>query len=66
MLWVLFAILQEAPLMTEDMHEERLQAVEAFGNSFVSLNSYAMPIIIIEYENFDHIGLSYVSQGDND
>lgn len=25
---------QDAPLMTEDMHEERLQAVEAFGNSF--------------------------------
>ncbi|XP_027337979.1 rab3 GTPase-activating protein catalytic subunit [Abrus precatorius] len=25
---------QEAPLMTEDMHEERLQAVEAFGDSF--------------------------------
>ncbi|KAI9118123.1 hypothetical protein K1719_010455 [Acacia pycnantha] len=24
---------QEAPLMTEDMHEERLQAVEAFGDS---------------------------------
>ncbi|KAE8039324.1 hypothetical protein FH972_011748 [Carpinus fangiana] len=25
---------QDAPLMTEDMHEERLQAVEAVGNSF--------------------------------
>ncbi|XP_044482414.1 rab3 GTPase-activating protein catalytic subunit isoform X2 [Mangifera indica] len=25
---------QEAPLMTEDMHEERLRAVEAFGDSF--------------------------------
>ncbi|KAK7289868.1 hypothetical protein RIF29_03864 [Crotalaria pallida] len=25
---------QEAPLLTEDMHEERLQAVEAFGDSF--------------------------------
>ncbi|XP_059431340.1 uncharacterized protein LOC132164795 [Corylus avellana] len=25
---------QDAPLMTEDMHEERLRAVEAFGNSF--------------------------------
>lgn len=25
---------QDAPLMTEDMHEERLHAVEAFGNSF--------------------------------
>ncbi|KAJ8769810.1 hypothetical protein K2173_007670 [Erythroxylum novogranatense] len=25
---------QEPPLMTEDMHEERLQAVEAFGDSF--------------------------------
>ncbi|GLT71507.1 hypothetical protein SLA2020_435210 [Shorea laevis] len=25
---------QDAPLMTEDMHEERLQAVETFGNSF--------------------------------
>lgn len=34
--------MQETPLMTEDMHEERLQAVEAFGDSFVSLNSYAM------------------------
>ncbi|KAH9701884.1 Rab3 GTPase-activating protein catalytic subunit [Citrus sinensis] len=26
---------QDAPLMTEDMHEERLHAVEAFGNSFL-------------------------------
>ncbi|CAI0399895.1 unnamed protein product [Linum tenue] len=25
---------QDPPLMTEDMHEERLQAVEAFGDSF--------------------------------
>lgn len=25
---------QEAPVMTEDMHEERLRAVEAFGNAF--------------------------------
>ncbi|XP_021278490.1 rab3 GTPase-activating protein catalytic subunit isoform X1 [Herrania umbratica] len=25
---------QDAPLMTEDMHEERLRAVEAFGDSF--------------------------------
>ncbi|KAM7501763.1 hypothetical protein LguiB_000667 [Lonicera macranthoides] len=25
---------QEAPIMTEDMHEERLRAVEAFGDSF--------------------------------
>ncbi|XP_058787815.1 uncharacterized protein LOC131662133 isoform X4 [Vicia villosa] len=25
---------QEPPLMTEDMHEERMQAVEAFGDSF--------------------------------
>ncbi|XP_058075086.1 uncharacterized protein LOC131223649 [Magnolia sinica] len=25
---------QDAPIMTEDMHEERLHAVEAFGNSF--------------------------------
>ncbi|KAF8369598.1 hypothetical protein HHK36_032380 [Tetracentron sinense] len=25
---------QDAPLMTEDMHEERLRAVEALGNSF--------------------------------
>lgn len=25
--------------MTEDMHEERLRAVEAFGDSFVSLYS---------------------------
>lgn len=25
--------------MTEDMHEERLQAVEAFGDTFVSLSS---------------------------
>ncbi|KAK6927129.1 Rab3GAP catalytic subunit, conserved domain, partial [Dillenia turbinata] len=25
---------QDPPLMTEDMHEERLRAVEAFGNSF--------------------------------
>lgn len=33
--------------MTEDMHEERLQAVEAFGDSFVSSKSYALLIIII-------------------
>lgn len=26
--------------MTEDMHEERLQAVEAFGNAFVSFVSF--------------------------
>lgn len=26
--------------MTEDMHEERLHAVEAFGNSFVSSNYF--------------------------
>lgn len=32
MLLILFAMLQEAPLMTEDMHEERMQAVEAFGD----------------------------------
>lgn len=25
--------------MTEDMHEERLRAVETFGDSIVSLNS---------------------------
>lgn len=30
--------------MTEDMHEERLQAVEAFGDSFVSA-SYKIPAI---------------------
>lgn len=33
--------------MTEDMHEERLQAVEAFGDSFVSSTFYAMHLIII-------------------
>ncbi|CAK7330473.1 unnamed protein product [Dovyalis caffra] len=35
---------QVAPLMTEDMHEERLQAVEAFGNSFlhaISLQNFS-------------------------
>lgn len=26
--------------MTEDMHEERLKAVEAFGDSFVSLKFF--------------------------
>lgn len=31
---------QDAPLMTEDMHEERLHAVEAFSNSFVSSNYF--------------------------
>lgn len=31
--------LQEASLMTEDMHEERLQAVDALGESLVSLSS---------------------------
>ncbi|GAU27645.1 hypothetical protein TSUD_125910 [Trifolium subterraneum] len=29
---------QEPPLMTEDMHEERMQAVEAFGDSFLPTN----------------------------
>ncbi|GMP92948.1 hypothetical protein CsSME_00042983 [Camellia sinensis var. sinensis] len=28
---------QDAPLMIEDMHEERLNAVEALGSSFVDL-----------------------------
>ena len=58
MLWILFIMPQEAPLMTEDMHEERLQAVEAFGDSFVSLYTYSTPIIIIYYKSFDHMGLS--------
>ncbi|XP_075078987.1 uncharacterized protein LOC107824993 isoform X5 [Nicotiana tabacum] len=31
---------QEPPVMTEDMHEERLQAVEALGDSFVSTKLY--------------------------
>ncbi|TXG73551.1 hypothetical protein EZV62_002130 [Acer yangbiense] len=30
---------QESPLMTEDMHEERLQAIEASGGSFTSPTS---------------------------
>ena len=38
--------------MTEDMHEERLQAVEAFGDSFVSVNSYEMHMMIIDYKAF--------------
>ncbi|KAI9402496.1 hypothetical protein POPTR_001G280832v4 [Populus trichocarpa] len=33
---------QEAPLITEDMHEERLQAVEASGNSFHSKQQIQM------------------------
>ena len=33
-------MLQEPPLMTEDMHEERMQAVEAIGDSFVSSNFF--------------------------
>jgi len=40
MLLILFSMLQEPPLMTEDMHEERMQAVEAIGDSFVSSNFY--------------------------
>ncbi|WZZ90074.1 hypothetical protein YC2023_118653 [Brassica napus] len=35
----------DPPLMTEDMHEERLQAVEAFGDSLVSLNSLPVEVI---------------------
>ncbi|KAL9289764.1 hypothetical protein ACSQ67_024463 [Phaseolus vulgaris] len=31
------SLVLEAPLMTEDMHEERLKAVEAFGDSFFGL-----------------------------
>ena len=33
--------------MTEDMHEERLQAVEAFGDSFVSLKLFILHIIFL-------------------
>jgi len=40
---------QEAPLMTEDMHEERLKAVEAFGDSFVSSNARNA------YNNCNHV-----------
>lgn len=32
--------------MTEDMHEERLQAVEAFGDEFVSFRSL-FPVVFI-------------------
>jgi hypothetical protein len=38
--------------MTEDMHEERMQAVEAFGDSFVSSNLYAMDIYIYIYIDY--------------
>ena len=33
--------------MTEDMHEERLQAVEAFGDSLVSLNSLPVEVNMV-------------------
>lgn len=33
--------------MTEDMHEERLQAIEAFGDSFVSLKFIISQIIFL-------------------
>lgn len=40
--------------MTEDMHEERMQAVEAFGDSFVSSNLYTMYIsVIIDYKSLE-------------
>lgn len=34
--------------MTEDMHEERLQAVEAFGDSFVSWKTYQANYLTLE------------------
>lgn len=40
--------------MTEDMHEERMQAVEAFGDSFVSSNLYTMyTTIVIDYKSVE-------------
>ena len=33
--------------MTEDMHEERLQAVEAFGDSLVSSTSLPIEVNIV-------------------
>jgi hypothetical protein len=62
MLLVLFSMLQEPPLMTEDMHEERMQAVEAIGDSFVSSNFYLFVtessnlnamILIIDYKTLE-------------
>jgi Rab3 GTPase-activating protein catalytic subunit len=38
---------QDPPLMTEDMHEERLQAVEAFGDSLVSRTSFPIEVNIV-------------------
>ena len=34
--------------MTEDMHEERLQAVEAFGDSFVSIKIFFLNILFYQ------------------
>lgn len=33
--------------MTEDMHEERLQAVEAFGDSLVSSTSFPVEVNMV-------------------
>lgn len=38
--------------MTEDMHEERLQTVEALGNSFVSLKYSCFGLSLFPY-NYD-------------
>lgn len=35
--------------MTEDMHEERLQAVEAFGDSLVSSTSLPVEVDMVSF-----------------
>lgn len=39
--------------MTEDMHEERLHAVEAFSNSFVSSN-YFIQFLVLQCHLIDY------------
>lgn len=41
--------------MTEDMHEERLQAVEAFGDSFVSLKVFFLNIFLFSMTQFSDL-----------
>ncbi|GAB2274265.1 hypothetical protein Dimus_009030 [Dionaea muscipula] len=43
---------QDAPLMTEDMHEERLQAVEAFSNSFSFPGQLEKEILLSDMSSF--------------
>ena len=40
--------------MTEDMHEERLKAVEAFGDSFVSLKFSYLELCFLKLSSHLH------------